>query len=237
MGKEQAGKTGKKRKALVIIVWEPPTGGDSLVLLLKRPKNEAGYLWQPVTGNLESGENFAAGALREAIEETGLDFPKPPRFLGIQHEYDGRWGPAEERAFRLKTEGKRPPSPTLDPKEHDEFAWLPAQEAIQRLPFTQQHEAILRATFRPTPLLLTREGKWSQDGEEISHERTALLLYSSLVRARTVPGRPREGFVVRTGGDELTVAMEDTAYFVSHVDLARERIQLLGGQETILDPR
>lgn len=220
----------------MVITWEPPAGGEPLVLLLKRPKNEAGYLWQPVTGNLETGEDFAAGALREAEEETGLRFAGPPRFLGIQHEYEGRWGPAEERGFHLRADGDSPPTPRLDPKEHNEFAWLSAREANQRITFPQQQEAILRATFKPSPLELKRDGTWAQDGETITHERTIELLFRSLVRTRTVPGKPRAGFVVRIGADELPVEVEDTPYFVSQVDIDREKITLVGGLETNLDP-
>jgi hypothetical protein len=232
MGKEQAKIKGKKRKALVIVVWEPDSLDiPPLVLLLKRPSREAGYLWQPVTGNLEKGEDFSEGALREASEETGLDFPNPPRFLGIRLEFEGRWGPAEEQGFSLIVTGKKPPKPKLDPKEHDDFAWLSPKEAIERVEFEQQKDAIARATYRPEPLLLSREGTFSQEGEEITHIRTSELLHRSLER------KPQsKGYQVRIGEETLPVNVEGTARFVVQVDLEKGLITLASGKQYPLDP-
>jgi len=50
------------------------TGGHLEILLIRRaPDRLFPGIWQCVTGKLEVGERILAGALREVVEETGLD--------------------------------------------------------------------------------------------------------------------------------------------------------------------
>ncbi len=46
-------------------------GADAQIALIRKPHFAAG-IWRPPGGGIKPGENFVAGATREALEETGL---------------------------------------------------------------------------------------------------------------------------------------------------------------------
>ena len=220
-----------KRKALVVIVWRPePTSAEKQVLLLKMRPDRGGH-WQPVTGSVEEGEDYAEGALREAEEETGFRFERRPQFMGMEYEFDGRWGPARERAFLLPLlGGEAPPTPTLDPKEHVDFSWVSPAQAQALVHFDTNRRAIERATQNLPPLFLSRAGSFFQEGEEITHERTAELLHRGLERT------PSGNYLVRLQGEEIDVVVEDLARFVRSYDRATGMLFLSHGEEEKLKP-
>jgi 8-oxo-dGTP pyrophosphatase MutT (NUDIX family) len=215
------------KKALAVIVWE---NRDIRKVLLLQVTEERGGGWHPVTGHVEPEESFEAAALREATEETGFSFTVSPRYLGIEHEFDGRFGHAMERAYALIVSGDTPPTPKLDATEHTNFQWLSPAEAMQAAAYPTSHEAIYRATHPLAPLELSSEGVWSQDGEEITHERTRALLYNSV--KRNADGTYR----VETGGDQLRVVVADTAFFISSYEPETGLVTLLGGKREVLRP-
>lgn len=218
-----------KQKALVYIVWKGPEAQK--VLLLKRSETE-GSLWQPVTGGVEDGEDFSAGALREAIEETRFSFDRLPQYLGIEHRFEGRWGPAVERAFALYVTGDTPPAPTLDPREHVDFAWLSEKEAEEKIPeaFTHQKLALTRACNPAPHFFLSKLGVWFQEGEEITHGRTVKLLHESL--------RCKENgsYRVEIGDESVDVICEDVARFVRKIDAKTGMITLLDDSTQLMNP-
>jgi dihydroneopterin triphosphate diphosphatase len=111
------------------------------VLLIERA-DFAGF-WQSVTGSQEDGETFAQTAVREAIEETGFDASKfgGMRDLSYENVYQiyPRWAhryPAatthnRERCFALCLPEKL--TPTLAPREHVAFEWMPAEAAAAKV--------------------------------------------------------------------------------------------------------
>ena len=119
-----------------------PSGGDALVLLF-RVLDHRGGGWHPVTGGIEKGEDFDAGARRELLEETGIS-AEAGRWLDLEFafRFEGRFGPAEERAFGLVLPSRV--LPTIDPKEHTAFEWVPIEEARARLGFESQRDALDR---------------------------------------------------------------------------------------------
>jgi lipoyl(octanoyl) transferase len=131
-----------------------PIAPDGRVLILRRGPDRGGF-WQPVTGRLEPGEEPGAAAARELREETGFDLPVWP--LGYVHAFalspdvnrvrDGALVIVEETAFAAAV--PRADAPRLS-EEHAEFAWLPQDEALGRLPF-----AGLRKAVRLAPSTLT----------------------------------------------------------------------------------
>ncbi len=224
------GKNGKKRiqKALTVIVWDNPN--NRKVLLLK-VTSERGGGWHPITGHVEPGESFPETALREAVEETGFSFTDVPRYLGLEHEFDGRFGPSVEQAFSLTLTGTGlPPNPTLDPKEHTGFQWCTPTEAMHLVSFPVSREAIFRATHPLSPLQLKADGTWWQDGEEVTHERTRSLLYNSVKR------NPDGTYRVEVGKDSLPAIVEDTPFFISSYEPETGLISLLGGRREKLQP-
>ncbi len=111
------------------------------VLLIERA-DFAGF-WQSVTGSQEDGETFAQTAVREAFEETGFDATK---FGGMRdlsyenvyqiyprwaHRYPGGTTHNREHCFALCLPEKF--APTLAPREHVAFEWMPADVAALRV--------------------------------------------------------------------------------------------------------
>lgn len=81
-------------------------------------------------------------------------------------------------------------------------------------------------------IVLTREGIWLADGEEISHEPTRRLFARSVVRRA-------DGWYLVIGRETKKIEVEDTAFFVQRLDgdPARGFTVLLSDQtEERLDP-
>ncbi|MEK7346633.1 MAG: dihydroneopterin triphosphate diphosphatase [Pseudomonadota bacterium] len=133
----------------VLVVIYTPSGQ---VLLIRRA--DAGT-WQSVTGSKDHPqESWAATAVREVQEETGIDALHPPCRLQdwlLENVYDiypaWRWRYAPEvsrnteRVFGLRVPERTPV--TLNPAEHTDWQWLPWQAAAERCFSPSNAEAIL----------------------------------------------------------------------------------------------
>jgi 8-oxo-dGTP pyrophosphatase MutT (NUDIX family) len=134
------------------------------VLLLKMRKDRGGY-WQPVTGSVEKGERLPKAALREAVEETGIEFPIKPQSLGECFRFESRWGGmAEEHGFFLVaplTAKGELPKVRLDPKEHTDYEWVVPSQAGKRLGFSSNRRMlkVLRERLRELQKIKTSKGK------------------------------------------------------------------------------
>jgi dATP pyrophosphohydrolase len=80
------------RCGAVAVVVLRGTGAGAQVLLLKRAKGVLAGLWSQVTGSLEADETAPRAALREVIEETGLQ----PRRLYTADFCDHFYDPASD---------------------------------------------------------------------------------------------------------------------------------------------
>jgi lipoyl(octanoyl) transferase len=122
-----------------------PVAPDGKVLLLRRVEARGGF-WQPVTGRIEQGESPAEAARRELREETGVDAPVEPlgyvHGFGIDprlaHEPSPSVRTAEETAFMARL----PAGAAVLSHEHEEQAWLGADEALARLPYSGLRRAV-----------------------------------------------------------------------------------------------
>ena len=139
---------------LSVLVVIHTASGD--VLLIERA-DSPGY-WQSVTGSKDTpDEPFAATAVREVAEETGIVVGSPGvpaaalRDWGLVNVYDiyphYRWRYAPdvsrntEHVFGLVV----PPgiAVTLAPREHTAYRWLPWREAADACGSASNAEAIL----------------------------------------------------------------------------------------------
>ena len=96
--------------------------------------------WQSVTGSLEQGESPLDAAMRELHEETGIVAGDALIATGVCREFeiDPRWrdrfapgvtvNREHEFHFRLQT----PISVQLCDDEHDDYAWVSPDVAIER---------------------------------------------------------------------------------------------------------
>jgi dATP pyrophosphohydrolase len=131
--------------SVLVVVYTP----DLQVLLLERA-DHPGY-WQSITGSQDQNEALLQTAARETIEETGIDATNflltDLNFINkyeIFQEWRWRYAPGvthnTEHVFSLLL-----PKPTpviVSPREHLRYAWLPQQEAIEKVFSCSNAEAI-----------------------------------------------------------------------------------------------
>ncbi len=121
---------------------------DRVLLLHRRP--ERGDFWQPVSGTIEDGESAIATARRELVEETGhaaeptsLDLTQS--FL-IESQYLASRYPspiiASEIVFHAALDSRLPIR--IDTREHDAWGWFPLAEALEKIRWTDDREALER---------------------------------------------------------------------------------------------
>ena len=113
---------------------------DLQVLIMERA-DKAGY-WQSVTGSLEAGETPKQAALREVLEETGLDANQydlqdwqASNIYEIYPHWRHRYAPGVvenvEHLFGLELPQALPV--TLAPDEHTRYEWVDWREAANRV--------------------------------------------------------------------------------------------------------
>ena len=127
------------------------------VLLIRRADTQTDF-WQSVTGSKEApDEPFLDTAVREVGEETGFDCGTGSALAGaladwgLENVYEiyPRWRARYASGVPHNTEhlfGLRLPerlTPTLQPREHTHFQWLPWREAAQACFSPSNAEAML----------------------------------------------------------------------------------------------
>lgn len=60
-------------------------------------------------------------------------------------------------------------------------------------------------------IILTKNGVWLSEGEEITHERTKLAFARNLYRCK-------DGYEIRIGQERKTIHVEDTLYFITSLE-------------------
>ena len=122
--------------------------GEEFLVAHRSP--EGGAYWHVIAGGVEDGEEWEAAAVRELREETGLDiellellgeFSYTPEAWELELPRSRTGEPVHVRAFLVDVPAGW--EPTLD-HEHDEYRWLPRDEAAQLL-FWPEPAQLLRA--------------------------------------------------------------------------------------------
>jgi hypothetical protein len=60
-------------------------------------------------------------------------------------------------------------------------------------------------------IILTKNGAWLSDNEEITHARTLLAFARNIYRCK-------DGFEIRIGHEHKTIHVEDTMYFITSIE-------------------
>ena len=130
---------------MLIVIYT--ADGEFLLLERRRPPG----FWQSVTGSLEWGEMADDAARREVIEETGITQGllrnlQWTQVYDILPSFGKKYAPGItrnlEHAFALKLLQRVPV--TLSPKEHVQYRWASAGEAVQTVSSSTNRAVILQ---------------------------------------------------------------------------------------------
>lgn len=136
----------KTRKAQVVVTLYDHERQSFSFLLLKTNERRGGF-WQNVTGRMEENETYEEGALREAMEETGLEVEaiRDITDLGVDHDFTDQYQrQVHEKSFLIILD--QPWQIKLDPEEHSDFRWLPLTELNEdAVKFSSNFEALKKA--------------------------------------------------------------------------------------------
>ena len=103
-----------------VVVWRRgPDGGREWLVLRRRYAAGPEWRWTPPSGLRERGESHDECALRELLEETGLELEVARTPCGSDDWPVYAAGAPARAQVRID-------------QEHDDFAWLPLEEAVGR---------------------------------------------------------------------------------------------------------
>lgn len=132
------------RESVSVMVVSP---SRERVLLLKRTEPRGG-LWQPVTGRVEDGERPDRAAVRELMEETGLELPVQPIDAPHAFALGGLEGdPKVMREYPFVARASDDAVVRLS-DEHDAFEWVTPSDALARVPWEGLRRSVRTATKR-----------------------------------------------------------------------------------------
>ena len=143
----------KRPESVLVVVYT--RGGE--VLLLQRA--DATQAWQSVTGSMHWDEqNPIDTARRELQEETGLaadislDDPGVENCYPIHPLWKPRYHPDQhencEHLYFLELSKRL--VITINPNEHRDYCWLPFRQALEKVRFSTNRDAIKRLMINRT---------------------------------------------------------------------------------------
>jgi len=175
-------------------------GGEALVLL----RSPDAY-WHVVAGAVEEGESFRDGAVRELLEETGLDAADRVHALRRSYSYALPSGEVQGEAFGVEAPAGW--EPVLN-EEHSEYRWCSFADAAELVRWRDVAEALV--------LLESRVGRPMRGvprfGLTLKRPRSPgvfFLRFPTAVGAEDVAAVPRED------GYEVAVEAEPAHWLVT----------------------
>ena len=143
-------------------------GAVRILLLHRAPGRIFPGIWQPVTGGLEPGERIVDGALRELVEETGIEPADIETLYGLDQvnifHADHIDMLQAEAVFAAEL---RPGVEAVLSEEHDEQRWVSPAQASDLVLWPAYRAAIAQiewlAGHREMARLM-RVGSWAVEG-------------------------------------------------------------------------
>ena len=165
------------------------SGGFREFLLARRPEGKvyAGW-WEFPGGKVEAGESFHDALVRELHEELGITITEATPWLTREFVYPH--ATVRIRFFRVTAwEGD------IHPHEHDEIAWLRADQAPTVEPILPANGPILKGLALPTTCALTNA---EENGCALELSRLKAAMAGGLrfiqVRDKSLPAADRAAF-------------------------------------------
>jgi len=141
----------KQPRSVQVVIFDDRPGARRY-LLLRRIASHGGF-WQSVTGSLEGGELHRRAAVREVLEETGVDALEGElielgvtNYFEIAPQWRERYAPGithnEEVCFALKVAECEA---RLDSLEHDAYIWVSYERAMEMVWWESNKRALAAA--------------------------------------------------------------------------------------------
>lgn len=110
------------QKGLIVHTLITNDKGEVLILQRSKKNDVLPEYWDIPGGTLEDGEDPAVGAIRETKEETGIDISNPRLFF---HKSNIDTGKNKQFIILIfKARYQFPKGITLNPEEHQAYAWI-----------------------------------------------------------------------------------------------------------------
>jgi 8-oxo-dGTP pyrophosphatase MutT (NUDIX family) len=141
------------RTSQIQIVVYKIIGGAVSYLLLKRSEAKGGF-WQPVTGGIELGENDIQALHRELGEELGIFtyIRVTPMIYEFSFSVEQSHN-LKERVYGVEVD---PDQEIILSSEHTDYAWLPYEDAIDRLKWDSNRQALTNLDLFIKPTILPK---------------------------------------------------------------------------------
>lgn len=120
------GKDNKNAAALYVYALDKPNGTWHILCAKRsnREGDEEGGKWNPPMGHLHRGEDMVDGAIRECLEESGVDFKAYHNKIKFMDGH--RWG--NNYRLIIKEKYTKDFAPGEGDEENDKFIWLPVED-------------------------------------------------------------------------------------------------------------
>ncbi|MFW3169460.1 NUDIX hydrolase [Geodermatophilus sp. CPCC 206100] len=212
-------------------LWRPAGDGAVETAVVHRPRYDD---WSLPKGKLDDGEHPLSAAVREVVEETGLDVVAGRRSVRTEYEVDEGTKRVDYWLMRV-TGGEFVPN-----DEVDELRWLPLEDAAALVSHEADRAVLADLSRTGVPreltLLLVRHGragdKSSWDGPDDARPLDGKGRRQAARLAEVLPlFRPT---AVRTA--RRTRCRQTVEPLAEHVGLALEELPELGEEEYSADP-
>ncbi|MCB9094269.1 MAG: NUDIX domain-containing protein [Halobacteriovoraceae bacterium] len=135
-----------KKKVQVVVLGRNNSSSADLEVLVFKTNKERGSFWQNVTGSVEPHESFYEAAVRELVEETGIDKSVAEKKINqIETEFfftDRKDRHVQEKVYFYL-------GPKFDVQmsdEHVDYKWLPVRKVQSNgYRYESNYQALLKA--------------------------------------------------------------------------------------------
>ncbi len=142
----------RPEKIIIYLYRRTQTGEIEFLLLQRASESRSGTIWQTVVGGAKWGEQLIEAARREVYEETGLTRLQGITAIGYAFTFDfdtfpdhSSYAPdvkeISNTVFAAEVASARP---VVLSAEHIDYGWFLYQEALDKIHWPEEREALIR---------------------------------------------------------------------------------------------